>query len=151
MRILTPLWCNKITRSSSHDVSLLPRLRSVQYSHHLSRKVMAVTSKKFVVVCSWQLPATTNVCKTRGCNYIVELLMMSGVSLETKLETLLHSRILLVISIRFIVWCSDPWTSMSSRIVCWKAGGCNLIWWDVWSSSRYAVTFQYYQSCCRRA
>jgi hypothetical protein len=35
-------------------------------------------------VCSWrQLPATTNVCKTRGCNYSFELLMMSGVSLET--------------------------------------------------------------------
>jgi hypothetical protein len=31
----------------------------------------------------WQLPATTNVCKTRGCNYSFELLMMSGVSLET--------------------------------------------------------------------
>jgi hypothetical protein len=31
----------------------------------------------------WQLPATINVCKTRGCNYSFELLMMIGVSLET--------------------------------------------------------------------
>jgi len=29
------------------------------------------------------VPATTNVCKTRGYNYSFELLMMSGVSLET--------------------------------------------------------------------
>jgi hypothetical protein len=31
----------------------------------------------------WQLPAATNVCKTRGSNYSLELLMMNGVSLGT--------------------------------------------------------------------
>jgi len=31
----------------------------------------------------WQLLATTNICKTRGCNYSYELLMMRGVSHET--------------------------------------------------------------------
>ena len=30
-----------------------------------------------------QRPATTNVCKTRGCNYSLELLMMGGVSPAT--------------------------------------------------------------------
>ena len=30
-----------------------------------------------------QQPATINVCKTRGCNYIFELLMMGGVTPET--------------------------------------------------------------------
>jgi hypothetical protein len=30
-----------------------------------------------------QWPATKNVCKTRGCNYSFELLMMGGVSPET--------------------------------------------------------------------
>jgi hypothetical protein len=30
----------------------------------------------------WQ-PANKNVCKTRGCNYSFELLMMGGVSAET--------------------------------------------------------------------
>jgi hypothetical protein len=45
--------------------------------------VMSGVSLETVPTQPLQLPATTNVCKTRSCNYIFELLMMSGVSLET--------------------------------------------------------------------
>jgi len=36
-----------------------------------------------VVAGCCQRPATTDVCKTNGCNTVFELLMMSGVLLET--------------------------------------------------------------------
>jgi len=40
------------------------------------------TLREHICVCR-PLPATTDVCKTRGCNYSFEILMMSGVSLKT--------------------------------------------------------------------
>jgi len=47
-----------------------------------SKTVIAASGRNWVPTQPWHLPATTNVCKTRGCNYRFELLIMSGVSLE---------------------------------------------------------------------
>jgi hypothetical protein len=51
-------------------------------AHHQELKTI-ITASGFTYVCGCR-PATTDVCKTRDCNYSFELLMMSGVSLETR-------------------------------------------------------------------
>jgi len=45
--------------------------------------MLLCTSSKTVIAASGFTYIRKNLCKTRGCNYSFELLMMSGVSLET--------------------------------------------------------------------
>ena len=82
--------------------------------------------------CAWQRPSTTrpttfHVWKTRGCQCTFRLLMMGGVSPETCwasykygiIKILIHCCILLDISLRIVLWCTDPRTT---RMFIWGCG-----------------------------
>ena len=70
-------------RHTAHHQELRTVIAACGFTYVCGCRQLSCLSGNWVPTQPWQLLATTNVCKTRGCNYSFEFLMMSGVSLET--------------------------------------------------------------------
>ena len=118
-----------------------------------------------VMAQPWQLSAATGVWGTRGCSYsfwapddercVARNVLSNWEALEWWI--LLQGRFLLVISIRFVLWCTDPWTS--SQMSCgsgpvYQILGLKVFWLNAlnfkeptcWTLNHTLCTYHKYQN-----